>query len=228
MKPTTAIYRQEDGFILVLAIFMLALLSMIGIAAMMTTTTEVDLVRTERVDTETFYNAEVGLYIAAEIIERLQGTETVTDDTFIDDNDTIIIRDGEFMIEAARADHVYDNSTDQWNWNWEDQTVDAVCRNRRRANTHAEYEPDIEISAGFLETVGMDVDNSTRPFIDIDVDKIMVRQMAGGGAEFGVGAEGAGVAMHEVHYLIHSIAFLPASDSFASEKVMGYRFIPRN
>ncbi len=60
--------RTQNGMILVLSMFMLALLSMIGIASMMTTTTDIEIATGERQHVETFYRAQSAHTIAAEIV----------------------------------------------------------------------------------------------------------------------------------------------------------------
>jgi hypothetical protein len=80
--------------------------------------------------------------------------------------------------------------------------------------TCADNTPDIQISGEFFAA-------------DIDVDKTGVRYLAGGGAEFGSGAEGIGVASHRVIYNIHCIGKLPENPSIYAEHIWGFQFIPR-
>jgi len=78
MKNNGKLTNNENGFVLAMAIFMLAICTMIGIAAMMTTTTEVDITTNEAVYRQVLYGAEAGSTIAIEALlaKEAQGTWT--------------------------------------------------------------------------------------------------------------------------------------------------------
>ena len=82
MKKIMSFKEDEQGMVLVLAMFMLALLSMIGIASMMTSTTETDISANEKFHKLAFYQAESGLTVGTEIIELLGGYDSVDDNYF--------------------------------------------------------------------------------------------------------------------------------------------------
>lgn len=185
---------------LVLAIFMLSLLSMIGMAAMMTSTTEIDISANEKFHKIAFYQAEAGLTIGTEIIEFLGGYDEVADNTFMDGNNTIRVIDGDFLFEAKDVPQ----GTGIWD---KDNQTDYV---RYRDGTSL---PDIQLLAPFAAS--------------IDVDKVAVRQMAGGGAEFGAGAEGIGVTSYRVIYNIDCIGNLPGRAPIAANTLWGFQFVPR-
>jgi len=213
MEQGKSMVRNEKGVVLVLSIFMMALLSMIGMAAMMTSTTETDIAANEKFHKIAFYQAEAGLTIGAEIVEVQGGYDSVGDNSFYDDNDTIEATDGTFLFEPK---DVGDNGT----WEREDQ-ADCVCVDINNDGvcdeTGMEYDdniPDIQLSSEFFAA-------------DIDVDKIGVKHLVGGGAEFGSGDQGIGVASHRVIYNIHSIGKLPANPSIYAEHQWGFQFIPR-
>jgi Tfp pilus assembly protein PilX len=50
--------KNEKGMVLVLAIFMLALLSMIGLSSMMTSTTDINIAGNEKSSKTVYYHAE--------------------------------------------------------------------------------------------------------------------------------------------------------------------------
>jgi len=52
--------QNEQGFVLVLAIFMLTICTIIGMAAMNTSVTEIDIAGNEKVHKETSYQKEAG------------------------------------------------------------------------------------------------------------------------------------------------------------------------
>jgi hypothetical protein len=77
-------HNNQNGMVLVLAMFMMALLSMIGVASMMTTTTDIEIATGEQQYVETFYRAQSSHTIAGELLllamwDRGLGGETTTD-----------------------------------------------------------------------------------------------------------------------------------------------------
>jgi len=221
MKHNHSLLYGEEGFVLVLAMFMLVLCSIIGVAAMLTSTTEVDIAGNERVHKGTIYQAEAGYVVAAEAIRSKEGYGTWEDNEIMASlgaNSTITIKDGSFLLEG-RED--YPAGSGVWN---KDKQHDSV-----------EQSSDIEIRV------------KDRFNIDVDVDKIDVKYIAGGGVEFASGSEGMGVSMHKVIYNMDCLGTLPAWDPkqnrFSrllrldggginpstpfSEIIVGYAFVPR-
>jgi hypothetical protein len=221
MPQTPIIKTSEKGFVLVLALFMLSICSTIGVAALLTSTTEIDIAGNERVHKETFYQAEAGYLVGAEVLKKQEAYGAWEDnEEFADlaDHSSISIKHGEFLFEG-RED--YPAGSGMWN---KDRQLDTV-----------ELSPDIEIRI------------KGQFNIDVDVDKIAVRHLSGGGGEFAAGSEGMGVSMHKVLFNMDCIGTLPAWNStnnrFArtlrldngtinpviplSEIIVGYGFIPR-
>jgi len=212
MKPVISPKNQEQGFVLVLALFMLTVCTMIGIAAMSTSTIELDIAGNERVHRETFYQADAGTSAAAEALLDKEAYGTWSDNEKFADlglNGYIKINDGSFLLEAKDVDPWPGNV---WKKNYQVDIVDD--------------EPDMTIRI-------QDQFNS-----DVDVDKVDVRHIAGSGAEFGSGAEGAGVSSHKVIYNMDCIGTLPSrnlrlADNAIdptlpkSELFLGYRYVPR-
>ncbi|MFH0781612.1 MAG: pilus assembly PilX N-terminal domain-containing protein [Pseudomonadota bacterium] len=58
--------KNDDGAILVIAIMLLAVLTILGVAALNTTTTEIRISGNEKVYKQAFYNAEAGISYAIE------------------------------------------------------------------------------------------------------------------------------------------------------------------
>lgn len=78
-----SMHNNQNGMILVLAMFMMALLSMIGLASMMTTTTDIEIASGEQLYVETFYRSQASHTIAGELLiqaiwDRGLGAETTT------------------------------------------------------------------------------------------------------------------------------------------------------
>ena len=61
-------HNNENGMVLVLAMFMMALLSMIGVASMMTSTTDIEIATGEQQYVETFYRTQASHTIAGELL----------------------------------------------------------------------------------------------------------------------------------------------------------------
>ena len=212
MYHTGCIMKNEKGFVLVLALFMLTICSIIGIAAMMTSTTEVDIAGNEKVHKETFYQAEAGATPAAEaLLSKDAYGDWANNYKFVNLGENIYIKiiDGGFLYEG-RDD--YPAGSGKWDKDHQNDTVEAA--------------PDIEIR----------IQNQFN--MDVDVDKVDVRYIAGSGAEFGAGAEGMGVTSHKVIYNMDCIGTLPSRSLRKqdgtlnvgipqSEINLGYRYVPR-
>ena len=212
MKHTIASKNNEQGFVLVLALFMLTICTMIGMAAMSTSTIELDIAGNERVHKETFYQAEACYAAVAEAVLDKEAYGTWSDNEKFADlglHGYIQINDGEFLLEVKDVDP-WPGST--WKKDHQNDTVEAA--------------PDVSIRL-------------TNQFNgDVDVDKVDVRHIAGSGAEFGSGAEGAGVSSHKVIYNMDCIGTLPArtlrlADNTINPQVpqseifLGFRYVPR-
>lgn len=213
MHNSTSTDSREQGFVLVLALFMLTICTIIGMAAMSTSTTELDIAGNERVHKETFYQAEAGSSAAAEALLDKEGYDTWTDNAKFADlglNGYIQIPDGSFLLEPKDVNPWPGNI-----WQKNHQLQDTV-----------ENAPDVVIR----------INNHFNA--DVDVDKVDVRHLAGSGAEFGSGAEGAGVSSHKVIYNMDCIGTLPSRnlrladntiDPYVpqAEVFLGYRYVPR-
>jgi hypothetical protein len=212
MERTISPGNQEKGFVLVLALFMLTICTMIGMAAMSTSTTELDIAGNERVHKETFYQAEASSSAAAEALLDKEAYGTWSDnDKFADLglNGYIKINDGAFLMEEKDVNPEYG---DAWKKDYQNDTVNDA--------------PDVTVRL-------KDQFNA-----DVVVDKVAVRHIAGSGAEFGSGAEGAGVSSHKVIYNMDCIGTLPSRnlrladntlDPYVpqTEIFLGYRYVPR-
>ena len=205
-------HTGEQGFVLVLALFTLTICTIIGMAAMMTSTTEIDIAGNGKVSKETFYQTETG-YVpaAAAIMDREAYGEWDDNFKFIDlgTEGSIVIRNGDFLLDP-RVD--YPPNSGRWSRSHLPKTVIT--------------DPDITVRL------------NNRINGDVDVDKVDVRYIAGSGAEFGSGAEGMGVTSHKIIYNMDCIGTLPGRqlrnadgtlpDGIPlSEIVLGYRYVLR-
>jgi hypothetical protein len=213
--------QNEQGFVLVLALFMLVVCTIIGIAAMNTSVTEIDIAGNEKVHKETSYQTEAG-YAApvAALYEKNAYGAWADNEKFADlgSNEYVEILDGAFLLEGRDDSPLYSGK-----WDKNNQAIDNV-----------DDSPDISIR----------IKNKFN--LDMDVDKVDVRYIAGGGVEFASGAEGAGVGTHRIIYNIDCIGTVSAWDSAGnkflrslrltdgsinpatplSEVVVGYGYVP--
>jgi len=199
--------------VLVVAIFMLALLTMIGMAAMMSSTTEEDIAGNEKFHQMAFYQAESAITIGDELIEVLGGYDSFQDyvdvDNFFDSNRTIKVNDLSALFEnrdIKKQSSRFRSGT----WDKDNQTEDSISL--VTGSGTIDDTPDYEL-------VGSDF------CAECDIDKAGTRHMVGGGAEFGSGAEGRGTSSYGVVFNIDCIGRLPAKQSIATEHVSGYLYL---
>lgn len=62
--------NNEEGFVLIVALMIMVVLTIIGIAATFNTTTEVQIAGNDRIHKETFYDADGGTEFSAEVLEQ--------------------------------------------------------------------------------------------------------------------------------------------------------------
>ncbi len=75
MKNTINHVNNENGSAIVLALIILAVLTIIGISATTTSNVELKIVRNERIFQQTFYSAEASVYEGAQRIEQESNPE---------------------------------------------------------------------------------------------------------------------------------------------------------
>ena len=197
-----------------LSIFMLALLSMIGMAAMMTSTTDVDIAANEKFQQMAFYQAETGMTIGTEIIE-LVGTEGAIVDwvdanNYLDAGQTIKIND----LSALLEERDIKTEAGKWGtgtWASDNQTEDSI-------SLSATPLAGVDTAADFAFI-------TSQYCAECDIDKADVDYNPGSGAEFGSGADGQGTVMFGIVYNIDCIGSVPANRAIRAEHVWGYLYI---
>lgn len=80
---TTTFHNNENGFVLVLCLVMLTILSVIGIAALNTTDVELQIAGNDKVEKQVFYGAESGCRRGGQWLRNLQ---MVVVDDYVDSN----------------------------------------------------------------------------------------------------------------------------------------------
>jgi len=198
------LHNNQNGMVLVLAMFMMALLSMIGVASMMTTTTDIEIATGEQQYVETFYRTQAAHIIASEVLQKakwdrgLDGTANTigVDGEPADFND---ITDYTFAFRLLDLD-VYQELPDRIVkldatgqqikvWNVNEQTVDELpCPQDMTASECSainaiigKEDLDLWTDIQILRIVaGKEI-----VVADIDIDIINVAYSPGGGAEFG-------------------------------------------
>ncbi|MCP4717315.1 MAG: hypothetical protein GY868_19505, partial [Deltaproteobacteria bacterium] len=140
--------NDQGGYVLVLSLFMMVLLSMIGLAALMTGTTDIDIAGNDKFHLMAFYEAESGLNIAAEIIQQLNGYDSAADvvdsEGYFDDNGTIRIHDLDFLQEPREvgSNVVWDKQAQN---EWIEARTRGVAGHGSIKLLAAGSQPDIEV-----------------------------------------------------------------------------------
>lgn len=238
-KPYAGILRNERGFVLALSMFMLAICMILGIAAMNTSVDETDISANEVIVKRVFTLAESGLPLSVIPILTTGGVGSWTNGAFLSDTDslqtagsgTIQIVDGNFLFEGREEDSLYDTG-----WNNADKYLAAPDSAHKTVykpidDPFQKKKPDgtlYDTSIGNIPDIRI---RNERLVIDVDVDKVAVKYLAGGVAEFGSGADGSGGSSYKIIYLMDCKATLAGRDitnisSPASEILLGYRFVP--
>lgn len=88
--------KNEKGMVLVLAIFMLALLSMIGLSSMMTSTTDITIAGNEKFSKIVYYQAESGLTIGGEVARLFYHDNGTTVEEIINNTANIDLKSAGF------------------------------------------------------------------------------------------------------------------------------------
>ena len=189
--------ENEKGMVLVLAIFMLALLSMIGLSSMMTSTTDITIAGNEKFSKIVYYQSESGLTIGGEVARLFYYPDhgTTLEEGFIDAAETIDLKNTVF--------HIGPEETDEHGlWRKNDQCLDCLdC-----SDADVDRTPDIQLSGDLR--------------VDLDVDKLHTRAAPGGGALFGRGDKSGRQFIHA--YNVEALALLPGNSSVEADHVMGY------
>ncbi len=133
--------RNEKGMVLVLAIFMLALLSMIGLSSMMTSTTDITIAGNERSSKTVYYQAESGLTIGGEVARLFHYAKDEDDLPTVEE---IINNTADMDLRNSEFGDTWENTTDKlWDKNDQKDRVDDA-------------EPDLQLSGDL--NVNIDID----------------------------------------------------------------------
>jgi len=197
MNHNISTESREQGFVLVLALFMLTICTIIGMAAMSTSITELDIAGNERVHKETVYHAESGYApVVAALFEKNAYGSWPDKEKFVDLGTDAYIEliDGSFLLEGR-----------------DDAPLNTGRWDKNNQNDAVEESPDIAVRL------------KNQFNLDMDVDKIDVRYIAGGAVEFAAGSEGIGVSTHRIIYNIDSIGTLSGWDNVKNRFVRELR-----
>jgi hypothetical protein len=242
----TPLVSNQRGMILVLAMFMLTLLSMIGVASMMTTTTDIEIATGERQHVESFYRAQSAHTIAGELLqitrydrELLAGDTIDPDGEHVDFND---IDDYAFAFRVIDQDFRQEDedSKDKFSevngwltvWQPDEQEVDELPTCPPSMSTADCKAFDESIGTQDLELwtdvrlIGIQDDQEV-VLADIDIDKLYSHYLAGGGAEFGSKDLGIGSMQTKTMYNIDARARLETGDfnRSPSRQALGFRVV---
>lgn len=244
MLRPVAVVHSEDGFALGVAIFMLALLSMVGMASMMTSTTEVEIAASEKFYMQSFFQSESGFSIGGEVLKFVQedrgmppGADSIGSDGkpkaySNSDNDSIKVIDTIFIQEPP---DVVESPYGYVYWDVDDQSEDQLpCPDNMTATQCAAVRAAIGVSEldrwTDIQIVRHNTDVSPPAEVvlaDIDIDKIGPKPLPGGGAEFGAKDQGVGVSTSMIMFNMDCIGRLYAGnpEQSVARHVMGFNLI---
>jgi hypothetical protein len=186
--------KNEKGMVLVLAIFMLALLSMIGLSSMMTSTTDITIAGNDKFSKIVYYQAESGLTVGGELIRLFYFNDPI-EPGVIDDN-------GNIELMKTGFDESNEDPDQDRLWYKNEQCSDCLdCPDCD--GVYVDRTPDLQMTGA-----------------DIDIDRIWNDYAPGGGALFGRGATGGRQYIYA--YNVEALATLPANSSIMADHVMGY------
>jgi len=232
MEHYSAILKNDRGFAVIVAITLLSICTIIGIAAMNSSVDEIDISSNDVVNKQIFSMGDSGAVIAALPLQGSEASGTWADNAYFavtetGPNTTIKIVDGNFLQEEKDSD-----DADSWwnNMSKYSDSKDTVEKTGFKPNDDPfvagadDAEPDIRINL------------PGRLNIEVDVDKISSRFLIGGGAEFGARSDSTGSQGTKIIYIMDCVAS-PASASLRntdgtlnasvpkSEIIVGYRYV---
>lgn len=234
----------QDGFILVFIMFLLVTCMIIGMAAMQTTVDETDISTNEVIVKQLYSLAESAVPLAARPLQVTAGmgswatscaepcTAACTTPFYLDDDDPAVqatgigvieIVDGQFLFEGRDFDMAYDTRNNTW-----DKYLAAPNDTQHQGaylpiddpfgDPYA-YGGSYDKLREAKQAVGVEVCPDMRIrapnlTMDVDVDKVSVRYVRGGVAEFGSGADaGTGMAV-KVSYTMDCLVTFPGRNLY--------------
>ena len=233
---------NEGGFVLVFVMFLLAVCTLLGLAASQTSIDEINISGNEVVMRKVYTMALSGLPLATIPLLTTQGRgvwDTSGGPVYIDNNDptatatsgSIQVLDGQFLLEGREEDAASGtgwNNSGKYSCNGKIaayKPIDDPFQQRKADGTVYDTSigstPDLQIRTDDLLT------------LDIDVDKVSVKHLKGGVAEFASGAEGSTGEAVKINYVFDCMATVPGRDiksakSPTAEIVLNYRFVPNS
>ncbi len=218
MEEKKTIVNNQKGMVLVLALYMMALLSMIGVAAKMTSTTEIEIAGNEKFKTMAFYESETGLTVAAEVADTTSYNLIPTkSSSFYDDNKTILILNTGVMqetkdVKASTGAWDKDNQT-----NWVRLKDPGTPPHPIFPVISSDSQPDIVIGK-------FDDYKDLKFTMFIDIDKVDEAPVFGSGDEWGAAYSGVADSARRFIYNIDCIGTLPGGRS-RENHVLGYQLL---
>jgi len=197
MKLPFNLPTNERGSILVIVLLILALVTIMGISANTSTEIEIQVARNDRFYKEAFYNADSGVHLSPKLVSACVNTGEPVSD----------LSQVAYLDTSGQPDPA-------------DNTLDDIFF----------YE-----IMGFEEILGRDPHDAARDIlfslaghdVQVDIERSGQESLAGGGVEFGSGAEGVGVGSTggvALLYTLDSAGAGPGSSQADIEAV--YRLVP--
>ncbi len=234
--------RQDDrGYAAVIAVSLLALCTLIGISALRISVTETDITKNEIIANQNFYQAEAGALIATVPLITTEAGGIWANDAFLDgSNNAVQVVDGNFLQEARDSD-------DDKKWN-NFTKARLAKKNVVKKNKYMPIDdpflkkadredPEID-SSGIATEPDLRIQQLGKFNLEVDVDKVDVGFLTGGGVEFGARSDSTGNQGIKIIYTLNCTAVPPASlmrdgsnnineANSLFELVVGFRYVLR-
>lgn len=229
MKKAMGVAHNDRGLVLVLSMFMLALLTMIGMASMMTTTTEVEIAGNERSYMQSYYNAQTGLHLASHVVRDVGGMEGVALTDYGDNESTLITTVNPFFMaedEEARRFKYGGGILAALGIPKPDRLSEYSAKYARINvdNQTDSFDP-LQFGAGSPTAEMHDIEFRSAHVGAADVDPLGAYTPGGEGAEFGAGYGGRGSTGRCMVLEIQSHGFHPANPGRSVRNIVGYKLV---
>jgi len=196
---------NERGMALILAVVTLVVLTVIGIAALTSTNTDLKVVQAEKAFNVSLYNADAGVTVTAEVLEEaiaLRYGDSQNNSSYKTSGDLVHLMHGYFWDESAVKNASAMSSAGlsrtyiTWPYDYYDDQNNVVAYAQAAHNHDEDVDPGaLNPTKGYDLKVTITLGGGARVNAQVDVDYIGLEQLAGGSSLMAMGYEGVGKGM---------------------------------
>ncbi|HVO84541.1 MAG TPA: hypothetical protein VMU60_08955 [Syntrophobacteria bacterium] len=196
---------NERGMALILAVVTLVVLTVIGIAALSSTNTDLKVVQAEKAYNVSLYNADAGTTVAGEVLEEaiaLRYGSSQNNSSYKTSGDLVHIMDGAFWDETM----VYNQTAMSgaglsgsrllyvaWPYDYYNDQNNSLAYAQAAHNHDEDVDPGaLNADKGYDLKVTMTLGGGAKVSASVDVDYLKMEQLAGGSNLMAMGYEGMG------------------------------------